>query len=716
VATCVTPSTLQAVNPADLPDELNQVSASVGGPMVKDKTFFFVTGDYTAQDRTTYLSSTLPPFVLPPDGSLTYIGHYRQKLLNARVDHRLSSTQSLMVRANYDHFYDTNPNDAVVGTSAPTVARRYTRGSRSIGINHTHVLGASLLNEARFTYLDGDPVTLWEAQDPSTTYTRAGSVPFTIGESRAADIFGQQLQLADTVSWSHGRHTLRFGGSVIRHTSGGFGSEPGQATLGTFTFLSTTTAPFEQLTLADVQQYSQPVSYGITSYELPQWMSVGFLQDRFRASDQITVDAGLRYDRQTLTDATANFAPRLGVAWNPRKDARLVVRAGYAMYYTQIRANALASALTGGLDGIVTYSATPGQTGFPACLTCVPVAIDPRTLPLSQQPARNITIRAGRRDFYRAQFASYGLNFDLLPNYPDEFLNPRSQVTSIGVEREVMPGLFAGADYVHQHWGNLDRTVDLNAPTPFDRTATGQVRTVAVANTTRPIVPVNGGVRNVNVLMNLGEADYDGLQTLVSYRGSRRLEAALSYTLSKATNTTEPDGNGIGANDSHISRLGEEERGPSVVDQRHRAVISASYHLPWRLTAGALMQFASARPFNSVTGIDNNGDGANNDRPIVDGHVITKSAFRGTGTQDVALYVEDRINLSGHTLLLRVEGFNIFNHGNILGRAQTNYGDTATVNPTFGQVVAAGTATNALPSLANIDPPRMVQLQLRVLF
>jgi hypothetical protein len=716
VSSCVTPSTLQAINPADLPDALSQVSASVGGPIVKDKTFFFATGDYTAQNRTTYLSSTLPSFVLPPDGSLTYIGRYRQKLFNARVDHRLSPTQSLMVRANYDHFYDTNPNDAVVGTNAPTVARRYTRGSQSIGVNHTHVLGASLLNEARFTYLDGDPVTLWEAQDPSTTYTRAGSVPFTIGESRAADIFGHQLQLADTMSWSRGQHTLRFGGSVIRHTSGGFGSEPGQATLGTFTFLSTTTAPFEQLTLADVQQYSQPVSYGITSYELPQWMSVGFVQDRFRVSDQVTVDAGLRYDRQTLTDATANFAPRLGVAWNPGKDARLVVRAGYAMYYTQIRANALASALTGGLDGIVTYSATPGQTGFPTCLTCVPLPIDPRTLPLSQQPARNITIRAGRRDFYRTQFASYGLNFDLLPNYPDEFLNPRSQVTSIGAEREVMPGLFAGADYVHQHWGNLDRTVDLNAPTAFDRTATGQVRAVAVANATRPIVPVNGGVRNVNVLMNLGEADYDGLQTLVSYRGSARFEAALSYTLSKATNTTEPDGNGIGTNDAHMSRLGEEERGPSVVDQRHRAVISASYHLPWHLTAGTLMQFASARPFNSVTGIDNNGDGANNDRPVVDGHVLPKSAFRGTGTQDVALFMEDRINLSGHTLLLRVEGFNIFNHGNILGRAQTTYGDTATINPTFGQVVAAGTATNALPSLANIDPPRMVQLQIRVLF
>jgi hypothetical protein len=128
------------------------------------------------------------------------------------------------------------------------------------------------------------------------------------------------------------------------------------------------------------------------------------------------------------------------------------------------------------------------------------------------------------------------------------------------------------------------------------------------------------------------------------------------------------------------------------------------------------MQFASARPFNATTGLDNNGDGANNDRPVVNGTVLAKSAFRGTGTQDVGLFVEGRVKAAGRTLLLRLEGFSLFNHGNILGRAQTVYGDTAAINPTFGQVVAAGTATNALPSLANIDPPRMFQFQARYVF
>lgn len=719
VPSCVTPTTLAAINPVDIPDALSQVSGSIGGPVKKDKTFFFATADYTRQDRTTYLSPTLPAFLLPADGRLDYTGHYRQFLFNGRLDHKLSTNQTLTGRFNIDRFYDDNPQDAVGGTNAPSVARKYSRRSWTFQINHTSVINADLVNEARFAYLNGDPVTLWEAQNLSTTYTRGGSVPFTIGQSRTSDIFSRQSQFSDTLSWSLGKHYLRFGGSIIRHTSGGMGSEPGTAVLGTFTFKNTTTAPFDQLTLADVQQYTQPIDFGINSYELAQWLYTGFVQDSIHLSRDLTIDAGLRYDRQTLTDATKNFAPRLGFGWRPGGDARTSIRGGYGMYYTQIRSNAVASYLVGGLDGLATYTATPGQFGFPACLTgsCLPVSFDPKVLPASQLPARNITIKAGQRDFYVSQFARYGLDFSKLPNYPDELVNPRSQVVTIGLERELMRGLFVGGDYVHQHLSGIDRTVDLNAPSLFERTAPGQTRSVAAANATRPILPVNGGVRQVNVLMNLGVADYDGLQTQFSYRGNSRIFAAVSYTLSKTTNTSEPDGNGIGPNESNIGGLGEVERGPGVLDQRHRAVITFSYLFPHNITAGTMTQLASARPFNATTGIDNNGDGANNDRPVINGKVIGKSSFRGTMTEDVTLFVEDRIRLSEHTsVLLRLEGFNLFNHGNYLGRGLTIYGDAATANPTFGQLVAVGSAANAIPAFANIDPPRMFQLQARFIF
>src|SRR5262249_28072863 len=146
--------------------------------------------------------------------------------------------------------------------------------------------------------------------------------------------------------------------------------------------------------------------------------------------------------------------------------------------------NLVAGYLVNGLDGLATYTATPGQLAFPTCLagSCLPLSFDPRTLPPSQLPARDITIGAGRRAFYETQFTRYGLNFDLLPNYADRLVNPRSQVVSIGAEREVFKGLFAGADYVRQHWADLARMVDLNAPGPFGRNAPGQIRSVVAAN------------------------------------------------------------------------------------------------------------------------------------------------------------------------------------------------------------------------------------------
>src|SRR2546430_5325679 len=324
-----------------------------------------------------------------------------------------------MFRFNVDRFFDDNPQDAVGGTNAPSVARRYSRRSWTAQANYTSVISAHLLNEARFAYLHGDPVTLWEAQTLSTTYTRAGAVPFTIGQSRASNLWGHQVQFADTLSWSRGKHYLRFGGSVIHHRSGGSGSEPGTAMLGTLTFKNTTTAPFGQLTLADVQNYQQPIDFGINSYNLGQWLLSGFVQDDWKVSTDLTLNFGLRYDRQTLTDAKKNFAPRVGFGWHPGGNPRMSIRGGYGMYYTQIQSNLVASYLVNGLDGLTTYTPPPGQTGFPTCLPFVPVNVDPKTVPAIELPARDITIQAGRRDFYRAQFARFGLNFDLLPFYPD---------------------------------------------------------------------------------------------------------------------------------------------------------------------------------------------------------------------------------------------------------------------------------------------------------
>ena len=731
VSTCVTPTTLSRIGAIDIPDSLKQVSGSFGGPIIADRTFFFLTSDYTWQDRTAPLSPLLPTSLLPADGSRFYEGHYRQGLFNGRLDHKLTDKETLMVRFNIDRFHDDNPQDAVSGTNGVTTARNYARRAWTLQTNLTSVLSPAVLNEARFSYLHGDPVTLWSSPNISTAYTRGGSAPFSAGQSRFSNLYGYQVQFSDTLSWNVGRHNLRFGTSVVHHTSGGFGNEPGQVVLGTFTFKNSgagsTQATLDQIlanpatvcgaNFACVQNYSQPLTFGTGNYELTQWLYAFYVNDHLRVRQDFTLDLGLRYDRQTLTDATHDFAPRIGFAWNPWGNSRTSLRGGYAMYYTQIQSNIVASYITGGWDGLGSYTATPGQTGFPTCLSgsCLPVTTTPTPATL---PARDITVQAGRRQFYIDQFAQHGVDFTKLPYYPDSLNNPRSQVFTVGVERELAKGVVLSSDYVHQFLTGNVRTVDLNAPAPFDRTTVGQSRTVAAANATRPITPANGGVRQVNVLMNLGFAHYDGWQTQLNFRHYRKLMASVSYTLSKATNNSEPDGNGINPNQPSIARLGSEELGPSLVDQRHRAVILASYEFPLRFTLGTLMQFASARPFNATTGVDNDGDGSNNDRPVVNGQVLRKSAFRGTATSDVGLFLENRLKLTERTaLLLRIEGFNLFNHGNFLGRGQTVYGNGATPNADFGAFVSGvGTSASAIPAFANIDPPRMFQLQARFTF
>ena len=696
VSSCVPPTANGAATnlvPPDIPDSLAQGSFAIGGAFVPDRTHYFVAGDGTWQDRTAAITTPLVA------AGSTYQGHYRQALLDGRLDHNIDGAHTLMARFNLDRFYDTNPQDAVGGNVLPSAGRQFSRDAFSIQANETSVISSSMLNEARLVFQDANPVTDFDPLTPSTQITRAGSVPFTSGESRYAHIYSRITQFRDTLSWTKGPHYVRLGGSLAENTSGGDGTEFGSAfVLGQFTAIATTTKPPDQLALTDMQRYQQSFNLGQGTYVLSQWIYDVFVQDSYRVRNDLTLDLGVRYDHQTFSQGNANWAPRVGFGWNPNGDPKTSVRGGYGLYYTMLRANNDASFALGGPQGIFTYAATPGQTGFPACVTCTPVAYNPDP---TQLPARNITIEPGMASYY-SQF------FDIskLPGYASAtFVNPKSQVGTIGVERQLAPRWLVSADYVTQHWTGLDETWDLNAPPLFTRTAPGQVRTAAAADALRPIVPVNGGYRQINVIANQGVADYNGLQTMLRYTDARTL-LSVSYTLSKTTNTTEPNGNGAGPND--YNQLGAPyETAPGLLDQRHRAVILFSYRLPADVTVGTYNSFASAKPFNATTGVDNNGDGSNNDRPVINGTVVSRYAFRGTPIYSTDLFADYRLPVSGsHAIQLRAEMFNAFNHANVLARNAT-YGDTGTPLSTFGQ---------ATPGLASIDPGRMVQFTVRFTF
>ncbi|HXH07968.1 MAG TPA: TonB-dependent receptor [Vicinamibacterales bacterium] len=672
------------VAPADVPDTLLQVSGAIGGPIAADRVHYFVAAEGTRQRRTAVITSPLRPFD-------EYVGTFEQALADGRLDYRAGAAHQVMARFNVDRFTDTNPNDTVSGTTLPSAARIFRRHTYAAQLNDTAVLSSTMLNEMRLAWHEGAPITFFGPVQPSTQFVRPGVA--TEGESRVADIFSRQVQLSDTLSWTLGRHDVRVGGSLAWAASGGNGQEFGSGfVLGQFQVNPAVTRPLGQLTLADVTRYTQ--SFGTSTYRADQWIAVLFVHDRFRVRSDLTVDAGLRYDRQTFSDGTRNVAPRLGAAWNPGGDPSTSVRGSAGVYYSQLRSNLEAGFALNGPEGVFTYTAAPGQPGFPTSLTAVPVSFPSDAV----LPPRNITIRPGRASYYARFF-----DISRLPRYPDALVNPRSVVASIGIERRLGRSLAASVDYVRHHWTGIERTVDLNAPAPFRRTQPGQVRPAAAADATRPIPPVPNGFRQINAVINEGVSDYDGLQALVRHRGPRSF-VSVSYTLAKATNTVEPDAPGGGPND--YNELGEAERGPSLLDQRHRLVLTAIGRLPYDVGVGMVAQFASARPYGAVTGVDNNGDGVLSDRPVIDGRVIGRNTFRGSATSDVTFFVEGRLPARRASVLVRAEVFNAFNHANVLGR-QSVYGNGAAPAPGFGAPLAG---------LANIDPPRMAQFEVRVVF
>jgi outer membrane receptor protein involved in Fe transport len=706
------PPGLQARPPASTlnqrtPDQLAQVSGLFSGPIVRDRTHFLLSAEYNDQKRDSVITTKLAPGV--------FRGIYHQELLMGRVDHNLNDRNTLTARFNFDNFVDSNPQDAVGGNVLAGAARDFRRRAYATQISETAVISPSIVNEARFQFQSGSPITQFDPVNPSTQFIRPGLS--TEGESRSTKLTNHQYQLSDTVSVAHGKHSFRFGGDAIHSSSGGSGTEFGSAfVLGQFTFKTTGNSvnpavPTTSLTIGDVASYQQ--SFGKLTYNIGEWLWAGFVQDDWEVTRNLTLNLGLRYDRQTYTDDRNNFGPRFGFAYNLRGDGKSVVRGSYGIYYSEIRANTEASFTVNGPTGIFSYSATSGGTGFPTSLAPLPAF--PSGAPL---PPRDITIRPGRAAYY-SQF------FDVtkLKDYPDKLLNPYTQLGSVGVEREIAPKWILSVDYVWQHTIRIDRTLDLNSPALYPRTIGTPARPAArpascngiftapclplgaYANESRPITPVNNGYRRILAVVNNGDSLYNAMQVNLNKRFSDKFSLLLSYTLSHTVNTVEPDAPGGDPNDAN--QLGRYELGDSLLDQRHRAAISGWWNLPYHFTFGGLATLGSGRPFNITTGSDLNGDGGSVDRPVINGVVIGRNSGLGNALYDFSIFLEREFRVSERVRLsLRGEGLNVFNHANTIGRNGV-FGTGSTPLPTF----------NTTPGgVANVDPGRMFQFQGRLRF
>jgi hypothetical protein len=689
-------------------DILGQTAASFSGALGRDrKTHFFSAAEYNREAKASPITSPIAP------GS--YVGHYRGWLGLVRLDRQLSDNNNIFLRANIDSFSDTNPNGIVGGSSLPSVARIFRRRTYSGELGDTSVFSGHLLNNARLQFQLASPITEFDPVVYSTQFvvpitSSCGSTAcgtFTSGTSQSALLMNRQYQFSETLAYSFGRHQLIIGGDVIAAHNGGNSKEfGGPIFLGRFTYntCSQAAAICESSAylnnIANVANYQQ--SYGNASYVVDDQLWSLFAQDDYRASRKLTLNFGLRYERQTLTDAKLNFAPRVGFVYDPFGDGSIILRGGFGIYHSQIVDNSFASYALGEPSGVFTYTATPGQVGFPSSVAAAPL---PALPPGAIAPVRSLYVRPGQPAYLNRYFPTAVLN-----GYPGALLNPYSEQYTASLEHRFASRWILSLDYVGTHTLRIIRPLDVDGPSPFVRTAQNQTRTAQAANCARPYwvywyaqhgttcttantIPPPYSVIQTDV--NDGYLHYNALDLNVTHTFSQNFSALFSYAWSHTLDNVDPDTTSQNPNDTNFTQ--HTEYGPAIYDQRHRLVVSGVYVAPFKINVGGIGTFASGLPYNLVTGTTNSGNtGATTDRPVINGAVVGRNTGRGRNIYSVDPFVSRIFPLFHEAVQinLRAEAFNILNHANFVGFNGT-YGN-GSAPPSLGAPLAG--VTSQLPA------------------
>lgn len=413
-----------------------------------------------------------------------------------------------------------------------------------------------------------------------------------------------------------------------------------------------------------------------------------YVQDEWKISPSLTLNAGVRYDLewlQTVPTDWNNVSPRIGIAWSPFGNSSTVVRASYGLFYDRVPLRPLANALLSANNTIdpaqarfFSYTFSPADAGapvFPAVAAAPPGAAKPNYAIL----ARNIQ-------------------------------NPYSQQAGLEVEQQLSSTSTLGLSYQHLRGLHLISSINTNIN----------------VDGTRPD-PTRG---NVKPYSSIFDSYYDGLGVSLLQRPVSWGSVRVSYTWSKAI-----DDVGEFFFSSPINNFSPaEDRGRSDDDQRHRVAFDTMLNSPtseahsfagyvthgWRL--GGVLQYYSRLPFNITTGT--NTKQATSQRPCAAGYSLTANGGLNRCTEALPGAVIGRnaafgfdffslnarlsrtVALSEHVKLEGiVEAYNALNHRNdLIPNATWGLGAyPASPNPTFGQATAVG-------------DPRNVQLGARLSF
>ena len=651
-----------------------QYGATFGGPVRRDRTFFFSNFEQTRLNNAAVVTIT-PAAAAALNARLDATGYGGPRLSTGvvptshdatnfllRLDHRLG--QSSHMTARY-HLYRIDAVNArnVGGLNAVSRGAALENSDQSLALSLVTTLGQSALSETRLQFTRSRlaaPVN--DESGPAVNISGVasfGTATFS-PTRRDADVF----EAVSNLTAQRGAHAPKFGVDYLHNN---LRIEFPGATRGAYTFTS-----LPNFLAGNYGSFQQAFGEPMQAISNP---NVGlYAQDEWKPRTDLTVNAGLRYDAQMLPDPVRtdanNFAPRLGVAYAPDfpgRGRRTVLRAGLGLYFDRVPLRAVSNALQrdGAKHLVVQLAPTDaGATRFPTILPSLPAFLPTRP---------NVTrIDPGIGSGYSRQ-------------------------ANVQLERE-LPGGSVSVGYVRLRGRRLILSRNVNAPT----LTAAEARRLGVANLGRP----DSAWGNVGRYESSGDSYYDGMFVSFNVRAAAWGGARVSYTLSKAIDTA---GNFFFSSPQDSSNL-RDERGLSDNDQRHRLTLSGTLEAPrtgapglWRGLAGFqlgyIFTYASAAPFNVLTGHDRNGDTNFNDRPAG----LGRNTGRGFGFASLDLRLGRRFPLTERAELETVvEGFNVLNRANY--QVPNNvYGSGRAPLPSFGLPTAAA-------------DPRQVQLGLRLMF
>jgi hypothetical protein len=449
----------------------------------------------------------------------------------------------------------------------------------------------------------------------------AGRNPFTLGQRNvhASYITGKGGEGLNTrirtytldESFSYfipslaGEHTLKTGGGIS------FNQSPPRGAVSSGTYQFRTDAPYDPANTATYPfQFDITVGpEGVDAYNIftRDRRFYGFVEDKWRLTDKVTLNLGLRYDHQRATpNAKATFAPRAGFAWDVTGRGNTVVRGGVGRFYAYVPVSVdLAHQQTGVLTRYPNITITDPNSPI---LRPDVIRDSEGNLGVAVLSAAGQAQLAALRDSVLA-----GLTFNRNPRIddPDRQL-PYQWSWSIGLSQQIGSVSALGVDYVANVSRDQLGIIDINEPVNGVRPG------VAGFDPSGIYIPAEArGTNFQRVLLTTTRPEFDGdyqsVQFSYNKRMANRWSGRLAYTVQSShyVGLGNPDARRVWL-DNDI----EADYGRFASDRRQVLAASATYNVWKTLNVATVVSAISGAPINETVGRDVNGDGDNNDRPI----------------------------------------------------------------------------------------------------